>query len=306
MRYRQLEAFRAVMLAGSVTQAAEMLSVSQPAVSRLIACLELDIGFPLFRRRRGRLQPTPEAQFLLGEVERAIANLDHVAQVAEDIRNRRTGHLRIACLPGFATSLLPRVIARFLKQRPETTISFQPRANQRVQEWIMAQQFDVGLAEIPPEHPAIESESLYVRCVCVLPEDHPLAPRAAITAADLDDVPLVSLNRDHSHTRNLREAFERAGARFNMRVETRQFAPACIMVAEGVGAAIVSPIDAAEYAGRGLVIRPFEPAIAFGLGILYPAYRPRSLILSEFVELFQASLEPFRMEAPAPETENAA
>ena len=62
---------------------------------------------------------------------------------------------------------------------------------------------------------------------------------------------MISLNRDHSHTRNLREAFERAGARFNMRVETRQFAPACIMVAEGVGVAVVSPIDAAEYGLKG-------------------------------------------------------
>ena len=97
-----------------------------------------------------------------------------------------------------------------------------------------------------------------------------------------------------------------AGERFNMQVETRQFAPACIMVAEGVGAAVVSPIDAAEYAGRGLAVRPFEPAIAFGLGILYPAYRPRSLILAEFVELFQASLEPFRMDAPETAAETAA
>jgi DNA-binding transcriptional LysR family regulator len=306
MRYRQLEAFRAVMLAGSVTQAAEMLSISQPAVSRLISCLEQDMGFPLFRRRRGRLQPTPEAQFLLGEVERAIANLDHVAQIVEDIRNRRSGHLRIACLPGFATSLLPRVIAQFLTQRPGTTISFQPRSSQRVQEWIMAQQYDVGFGEIPPEHPAIEHESVHVRCVCVLPEDHPLTAKPVITMADLDDVPLVSLNRDHTHTRKLREVFDRAGARFNMRVETHQFAPACIMVAGGVGAAIVSPIDAAEYAERGVAIRPFEPTIGFGLGILYPAYRPRSLILSEFVELFQASLEPFLMETPAAPSESTA
>ncbi len=306
MRYRQLEAFRAVMLAGSVTQAAELLRISQPAVSRLVACLEQDMGFPLFRRRRGRLEPTPEAQFLLGEVERAIANLDHVAQIAEDIRQGRSGHLRIACLPGFATSLLPRVIARFLKQRPDATISFQPRNNQRVQEWIMAQHYDVGFAEVPPEHPAIEYETVHVRCVCVLPEDHDLAAKALITPADLDNVPLVSMNRDHAHFRTVREAFERAGARFNLRVETRQFAPACIMVAGGVGASIVSPIDAAEYAGRGLAIRPFEPAIAFGLGVLYPAYRPRSLILSEFVGLFRDSLEPFRMHGPAAAGETAA
>ena len=77
IRLRQLEAFRAVMHAASVTQAAEVLRISQPAVSRLIASLEQDLGFALFSRRRGRLLPTPESTFLLGEVERAISNLAH-------------------------------------------------------------------------------------------------------------------------------------------------------------------------------------------------------------------------------------
>ncbi len=281
------------MRAGSVTQAAESLRISQPAVSRLIASLEQDMGFDLFRRQRGRLRPTPEAEFLLGEVERAIANLDHVTQFAEDIRNRRSGHLRIACLPGFATSLLPRLIARFLAQRPGVTISFQPRHNQRVQEWIMAQQYDVGLSEIPTDHPAIEYDGFFVRCVCVLPAHHPLAAREVLTPKDLDGVPAISMNRDHPHFHAIRTVFEQAGAHFDVRVETRQFASACILAGEGVGMSIVSPIDAAEYAGRGLAIRRFEPATAFGLAALYPTHRPRSLILREFVDLFRESLKPY-------------
>ena len=297
IRLRQLEAFRAVMQTASVTQAAEILRISQPAVSRLIAGLERDIGFPLFRRRRGRLQPTPEATFLLGEVERAIANLDHIGQIAEDIRNRRTGHLRIACLPGFATSLLPNVLARFLEQRPDVTVSLQPRHNQRVQEWIMAQQYDVGIAEDPVEHSAIEFESLHVRCVCVLSERDPLAARPVLTPRDLDGVPLITMNRDHPHFHAVRLAFDRAGAQMNVRVETRQFASACIMASEGIGVSVVSPIDAAEYRHKGLAVRPFEPALTFGLGILYPAHRPRSLILAEFVSMFRDSLKPYLAEA---------
>ena len=297
IRLRQLEAFRAVMQAASVTQAAEVLRISQPAVSRLIAGFEQDIGFPLFHRRRGRLQPTPEATFLLGEVERAITNLDHIGQIAEDIRNRRTGHLRIACLPGFGTSLLPQVLAQFLIQRPDITVSLQPRHNQRVQEWIMAQQYDVGFAEVPVEHPAIEFETLHVRCVAVLSEQHPLAARKVLTPRDLDGVPLITMNRDHPHFHAVRLAFERAGVHFNVRVETRQFASACIIASEGVGVSIVSPIDAEEYTHRGLAIRRFEPALPFGLGILYPAHRPRSLILAEFVAMFRDSLKRFQMEA---------
>ncbi len=293
IRLRQLEAFRAVMHAASVTQAAEVLRISQPAVSRLIASLEQDLGFALFSRRRGRLLPTPESTFLLGEVERAISNLDHIGQIAEDIRNRRTGHLQIACLPGFATSLLPRVVARFLAQRPDVTISLQPRHNQRVQEWIMAQQYDVGFSEKPLDHPAVESETLRVRCVCILPKGHPLAAREVLTPNDLDGLPMIAMNRDHPHFHALRQAFERAGARFNVRVETRQFASACIMVGEGAGVSVVSPIDADEYLNRGLEVRRFEPSIPFDLGILYPAHRPRSLILVEFVATFHDSMKPY-------------
>jgi len=64
MRIRQLEAFRAVMLCQTVTKASEMLHISQPAATRLIADLEESIGFTLFERIRGRLIPTPEAQTL--------------------------------------------------------------------------------------------------------------------------------------------------------------------------------------------------------------------------------------------------
>jgi DNA-binding transcriptional LysR family regulator len=85
------------------------------------------------------------------------------------------------------------------------------------------------------------------------------------------------------------------GAEFKALVESRQFAPACIMVAEGYGVAVVSEIDAREYQGEGLVIRPFEPVIPFKINILYPAYKPRSIVTLEFVDSFKKSLEPFRL-----------
>ncbi len=286
------------MIAGSVTQAAQLLEVSQPAVSRLIAHLEQELKFALFKRNRGRLHPTPEARYLYGEVERAMADFDRISQIAEDIRNKKTGHLRVACLPGFATSLLPRVVGQFLVQRPGITVSFQPRGNERIREWIAAQQFDVGIGSDFEGHPAIEHESVFVRCVCVLPPRHPLAEKRLITPRDLDDLPFIAMNRDLVHFHHLRSAFDAAGANLNVKVETRQFAPACIMAAEGVGVSVVSEIDAAEYRGHGIEIRPFQPEISFALSILYPGDRPRSLVLTEFISAFKASLKPFVVESP--------
>ena len=125
---RQLEAFHAVVVDGSMTKAAGSLNISQPAVSRLVAALETAVGFQLFKRLSGRLHPTPEAKYLFDEVEKALANLNHISRLTENLQDLKKGHLRVACLPGFATSLLPRVLARFLKERPGLTLTLEPRA----------------------------------------------------------------------------------------------------------------------------------------------------------------------------------
>ena len=293
--FRQLEAFHAVVAYGSMTRAAGALSISQPAVSRLVAALEESIGFPLFQRLSGRLRPTPEARYLFGEVELALAHLNHISRLAEDLQDQKMGHLRITCLPGFATSLLPRVLARFLKERPGMSLTLEPRSPERIQEWISAQQFDVGLSEKFEDSPAIESEEVLIRTVCIAPKGHSLEKKKRVRAKDLDGIPLIVTNRDHYLYRALQEAFNADGVEFKAPVESRQFAPACIMVAEGYGVAVVSEIDAREYQSEGLVIRPFEPVIPFKINILYPAYKPRSIATLEFVDLFKKSLEPFRL-----------
>nr|WP_233278980.1 LysR family transcriptional regulator [Agrobacterium radiobacter] len=67
---RQLEAFRAVMLTGGMTSAANLVRITQPAISRLIRDLEEEIGISLFERTGNRLRPTREAGILFKEVSR--------------------------------------------------------------------------------------------------------------------------------------------------------------------------------------------------------------------------------------------
>src|SRR5437868_6942450 len=99
MKIRQLEAFRAVMLCQTVTRAAEMLHISQPAATRLIADLEESVGFALFERVRGRLYPTAEAQVLYEEVQRSLVGVERIALAAQDIRELQRGSLQIAAAP---------------------------------------------------------------------------------------------------------------------------------------------------------------------------------------------------------------
>src|ERR687889_772283 len=82
---RQIEVFRAIMLAGSVSGAGRMLHVSQPAISRMLALTEDRLGFRLFERQRTRLFPTDEARRLFSEVEGLYRGIERVNDLARNL-----------------------------------------------------------------------------------------------------------------------------------------------------------------------------------------------------------------------------
>ncbi|WP_174875330.1 LysR family transcriptional regulator [Vogesella oryzae] len=82
MKFQQISAFKAVIELGTVTAAANYLHIAQPAVSRLIASLEEAVGFPLFERIKGRLQPTSQGRAFYLEVDRAFVGMERLRQSA--------------------------------------------------------------------------------------------------------------------------------------------------------------------------------------------------------------------------------
>jgi len=290
MNLRQIEAFRAVMMEGSVTQAAAILGVTQPAVSALIANLEASMGFLLFNRHRGRFQPTGEALAFLEDAERLVTSHDRAQRSARDIRDLKSGALRIAAMQAISMNFLPKLIANFVAERPAVKVSLQTRSSTQIREWISVQFFDIGIAELPTDNPAYEYEPLSFDCVCALPEDHPLAQKDVITPKDLEHEPVIALNPEHSTHFHLKRAFEAAGVTWAPHIESFLFAPACRMAAEGAGIAIVDPFSVSDFAHLGLVGRPFEPRIPYELGLIFPALRPRTRIVNEFVADFKVAL----------------
>ncbi len=293
---RQLEALNTVAEHGSMTRAASELGISQPAVSRLIADLSTEMGFQLFDRREGRLVPTQEARFLLPDIRRMLEMMDHLRDTSRNITTRKAGHLRVACLPGFATSHLPDIIARFLAERPGVTVTIEPDRPERILEWIIGEQYDCGITDGFEGHPAVESETVLIRSVCVFPEDHPLSARKIISPADLAEERLIHTRRDSSFFRDLNEAFLAAGVEIKPVVEARQFTAACELVARRVGVSIISELDAAGYRARGLSYRPFSPAIPHKLSLVRPVHKHPSMITLEFMELFRDSLRAFEQD----------
>ncbi len=99
MKLNEIEAFDAVMRMGSTMRAADLLGVSQPAISRAIARLASSTRLTLFKTVRGRLVPTPEAELFQAEVRAAFAGLDHLKSKAAAIREFGSGNHQDRLLP---------------------------------------------------------------------------------------------------------------------------------------------------------------------------------------------------------------
>ena len=102
MKLRQLEALRAVVASGTTTQAADLLGLTQSAISRLISQLETELGLNIFDRRHGRLRITPEGQHFYDVVKKVLSSVDQITATARDIRTLKTGALRIIAMPALA------------------------------------------------------------------------------------------------------------------------------------------------------------------------------------------------------------
>ncbi|MGC7404098.1 LysR substrate-binding domain-containing protein [Pandoraea pneumonica] len=291
MKIRQLEAFRAVILRQTVTRAAQMLHVSQPAVTRLLNDLEVDVGFALFDRSNGRLQPTPEALVLFEEVERSFAGMERIAQTAEQIKSLRRGSLHIAGAPAIALDFLPIALTRFLREHTGINTTLLVHASNIVVDMVLGRRCDVGFIAHPLTHAGLHVQPLLrVPMQCVLPKGHPLAAREVITPEDLRGEAFVSFPMESDGRHDIDRVFAEHGVDRVMSVESQLSAAVCTLVEHGAGVSIVDGITA-SFARQRVEVRPFAPQILSTFSVVTSLHPPPSQLAQAFVEHVRTTLD---------------
>ncbi len=294
MNVRQIEAFRAVMTMGSVTRAGERLSISQPAVSQLIAQFERHCGFHLFERKGSKLAPTREAQALFSEVERMFVGVGQIARVATALRDQSWGALSIAAFPAIARRVLPEIIWSFCQSRLDTRFRFESMRSRSLIDAVAAQHVDVGFSILPGDRPEVESTHLHrLRGLCIMPSGHRLAGAVCVRAEDLAESDFISLGpQDHSRFM-IDRLFEERKITRRLRLEVGQSETAFSFVAAGAGIAIVDPISAYNNTNAGITARPFEPAVEFDIWLIRPKAARSFNLIERFVEHALTQLQDF-------------
>ena len=287
MQFQQLNAFKSVYELGTVTAAADYIHITQPAVSRLIASLERNIGFILFQRIKGRLLPTEKGKAFYIEVSKAYGALESLSESASDIKNSSFGSLHIAAFPMLSCNFLPNLLGKFLAKQQNLHSSLKTYRSEEVLRRTALQSCDIGFALLPEVTTGVTSIKVECNCVCILPHDSPLAEHSVITPSDLEGHALISCERDDTQ-RQVDIVFHKAKIKRNEVAEVSLAIAIASLVSEGVGASIVDPFSAKYSAGNNvnILIKEFEPSILFSFFILLPSLRAKSEIVDQFIELF--------------------
>lgn len=292
MEMREIEIFRALMHAGSAGKAADLLGISQPAVSQSIKKFERESGLRLFERARGRLVPTPEAQALMLEVDQYVSGFENLKHRVRSLREYGLQRLAIASFPALGTGFMARAIAAFEPARRGIRMSLQIMSSREVHHRVTSGRVDFGLMADELDVAGLESSQfMSLPGVVVLPPGHALARLAVVEPGMLTDQPFIALNPEDAGRARLEKALAPLGIRLDPLIETPYANSVCELALRGIGVGIANPVVALDYASRGLVLRPLSIDVHFRSLLVFRAGVPLSENARELLTVMRVVME---------------
>jgi DNA-binding transcriptional LysR family regulator len=286
MRLRHIEVFHAIKQTGSIGKAAALLGVSQPAVSKVLKHAEASLGFKLFDRVKGRLQPTVEAEALHVEVTKLHQGLEQLRVLSANLRRFPEGRLRIGCLPSLGLSIMPKAIYDFRRKCPKITCDVETDHIDALVASLRGRNLDLAVTLFPSEHPGIRMQTLgETELVYLGPE-----PGEEMRIEAIESTKLVGLSRRDKIGELFAFAFEAAGGTYTPSIEVQTYFMACAFATAGCGAAVVDALTARAMRREGLFVKRIVPRIPIELALLVHENHIAREFYSDFVKILKSAI----------------
>ena len=276
MTVQQLRCFVAVAEEQQFTAAADHLNVAQPSISSQIHRLEQVLGTPLFHRGHRPVMLTDAGLELLPLARRVLSSLDDVFHGITEVDGLLRGHVTIGATPSLGATLLPHVLARFHANYPGISLTIIERDSVVIGEDLKSGALDLALVVMPLRRPTLENTVLAVeKMVVVVPKNHPLAHRVAISITDLRDVPMIMFSEGYELRTSTLAAFDRAGFPPTIALDGAEMGTVQALIAAGLGAAIVPSIIAGDNDNLR-VLQLESPTLERTVGLVRPLHHTLS------------------------------
>jgi DNA-binding transcriptional LysR family regulator len=289
MEFRHLRYFVAVVQERQFVRAAAELHVAQSALSQQIRDLERELGTELLYRDRRGVTPTPAGEVLLGHARHLLAEEERARAEVAQLSGLVTGRLSVGFGSPTGPIPMPATLIEFQRRHPKVRIVLRDAPSDELARQLLDGSLDVALLSYGVDHLPRRLEATVVtheQLVVLVPAGHRLAPRHAVTLADLTAEPIVAWTRGSGMRDAIDDGF-RAQAISRPPVAAETIDPFAILELVGGGLACsIVPISIAEHAGRDIRVIPLEnPALVRTISIAWVPERRALPALDAFLDL---------------------
>lgn len=237
MEIQWLKAFLTVAEQGSVSEAAELLHLTQPAVSKRLASLEQQLGTQLFDRIGRKLQLTDAGRALLPRARHILNAINEAERELRALSSEVSGSLRIATSHHVGLHHLPPVLKEFSTLYPNVALDIDFVDSEQAYEALMAGEYELAIVTLAlKEYPSLEAHIIWPDpCVVVAAPDHPLARKASLQLADLAEYPAILPDLNTYTGRLIKREFDAQGLKLSAKLATNFLETIKMMAGVGLG-----------------------------------------------------------------------
>ncbi len=292
MDLKQLEYFRHVAELGSFTRAAAFLSVVQPALSRQVRQLEMELGQNLFDRNGRGVVLTDAGARLLEHTRGILMQVGRARRELEDQRNGDSGHFVLGLPPSLGRSVTVPLVKAFGRRLPNAGLATVEGLSAYMLEWLSVGRVDCALVYNAPDSPSIElqpllDEPLYL--IAPLADKLRRKARKNIALADLADYPLIIPSRPHSIRMSVENALAGVGVKIRVAHEIECIPAVIDLVRQGHGYAVLplNAVKSSPWADEVLTKPIVSPNLTSSLSIAISAQRPKSPLMRKSIDVIR-------------------
>jgi DNA-binding transcriptional LysR family regulator len=261
MDLQLLRSLLAIADTGSITEAADRIGLTQPALSRRLQQLESYLGADLLSRGRKGTELTEIGRLVVAEARGLVNRFDHLREQVRAHQGLEGGSVRIGGGATAVSFVLPKAIARFRQEHPGIRFQLKEAGSIEVAGDVISGRLELGLVTLPVQARELQIWPLLTdKIVLVAPRDHPLASQGEIDAQALDGLAFVGFEADTAVRQIIDAALRDSGVEMNVVMELRSIPAILRMVATTGNLAFVSRMgvdtleDVCEIKVRGLDI----------------------------------------------------
>ncbi|MBI2312196.1 MAG: LysR family transcriptional regulator [Betaproteobacteria bacterium] len=289
MADRRLQVFYTVAKQLSFTKAADILFMTQPAVTFQVKQLEEHFNTRLFERSHGKISLTPAGQIVRDYAERILSLSAEMETRMAEISGTVSGLLLVGASTTIAEFMLPRILGEFKSRYPQVTPRLTVGNSEMIENRVADHALDVGLIESPSHLQSLNTE---VCCedelVVICSPQFDLAKSASVAPDRLATLAYVCREQGSGTREFADNYFSKAGiAPEDLNVVMELGSPEAVkgVVESGLGFTIMSKATVAKELKLGtLVALPLKPKLIRVMSMVYPKEKFRSRLLATFVE----------------------